>query len=62
VREAPEVRRSSDEVVQAEVEKADAEGVRTRIVGEFRGWTGTRIPPRNGRSGGSGFPVDVLSR
>jgi hypothetical protein len=43
VREAPEVRRSKDETVQAEVAKAEEEGIRTRIVGEFRGWTGDTV-------------------
>jgi len=43
VREAPEVRRSKDETVQAEVAKAEEEGIRTRIVGEFRGWSGDTV-------------------
>jgi hypothetical protein len=41
-RDAPEVRRS-DVVVQAEVEKAEADGIRTRIAGEFRGWDGDTV-------------------
>ncbi len=41
-RDAPEVRRMN-EVVQAEAAKADAEGIRTRVIGEFRGWTGDTV-------------------
>jgi hypothetical protein len=41
-RDAPEVRRS-DVVVQKEVEKIDTEGTRTRIAGEFTGWTGETV-------------------
>jgi len=41
-RDAPEVRRS-DVVVQAEVKKVDAEGIKTRIDGEFHGWDGETV-------------------
>lgn len=41
-RDVPELTRSNP-VVQAEVEKAEAEGVRTRIVGDFRGWSGDTL-------------------
>jgi hypothetical protein len=41
-RDAPEVRRS-DVVVQKEVAKAEAEGIRTRIAGEFKGWDGDTV-------------------
>ncbi len=41
-RDAPEVRRN-DVVVQAQVEKIEAEGTRTRIAGEFAGWSGDTV-------------------
>ncbi len=41
-RDAPEVRRMN-EVVQAEAAKADAEGIRSRVVGPFRGWSGETV-------------------
>ncbi len=41
-RDVPELTRNNP-VVQAEVEKVEAEGVRTRIVGDFRGWSGDTI-------------------
>jgi hypothetical protein len=40
--DAPEVRRN-DVVVKAEVEKVEADGIRTRIAGEFRGWDGDTV-------------------
>jgi hypothetical protein len=30
-------------VVRKEIEKVDATGIRTRIVGEFRGWEGNTV-------------------
>jgi len=48
-KDAPEVRRT-DVVVQAEIEKVDADGIRTRIVGDFRGWDGdTQFRLENGQ-------------
>jgi hypothetical protein len=41
-KDAPEVRQRS-EVVRKEIEKVDATGIRTRIVGEFRGWEGNTV-------------------
>ena len=40
--EAPEVRRQ-DKVVKAEAEKADVEGIKTRIAGAFSGWDGDTV-------------------
>jgi hypothetical protein len=41
-KDAPDVRQRS-EVVREEIEKVEATGVRTRIVGEFRGWEGNTV-------------------
>lgn len=41
-KDAPEVRRV-DPVVKAEARKVEAEGIRTRIVGEFKGWEGNTV-------------------
>ncbi len=41
-KDAPEVRRN-DEVVQAEIAKTDADAIKTRIDGEFRGWEGHTV-------------------
>jgi len=41
-KDAPEVRKK-DVVVQAEVKKVDADGIKTRIVGDFRGWDGNTV-------------------
>jgi len=41
-RDAPDVRRT-DPIVKAQVKKADAEGVKTRIAGEFAGWSGNTV-------------------
>ena len=42
VKDAPEVRKK-DAVVQAEVKKVEADGIKTRIAGEFHGWDGKTI-------------------
>ncbi len=41
-KDAPEVRRN-DVVVQAEIAKTDADAIKTRIAGEFRGWEGETV-------------------
>jgi hypothetical protein len=41
-KDAPEVRRN-DVVVQAEIVKIDADAIKTRIAGEFRGWEGETV-------------------
>lgn len=41
-KDAPEVRRN-DAVVKKEVAKIEEEGIRTRIAGEFSGWTGDTV-------------------
>ena len=40
--EAPEVRRQ-DEVVKKEAAKADSDGFKSRIAGEFSGWEGNTV-------------------
>lgn len=42
VKDVPEIRTHND-VVREEVRKAETEGVRTRIAGEFRGWYGDTV-------------------
>ena len=41
-RDAPELR-LQDETVKEEIKRADEEGIRTRIVGEFTGWDGDTV-------------------
>jgi hypothetical protein len=41
-KDAPQMREHS-EVVREEIERVDAEGIRTRIAGEFRGWDGETL-------------------
>jgi hypothetical protein len=41
-KDAPEVRRSSEQV-QEEIRKVDDAGTRTQIVGDFRGWSGNTV-------------------
>jgi len=41
-KDAPEVRRSSEQV-QAEIRKVDDAGTRSQIAGDFRGWNGNSV-------------------
>lgn len=41
-KDAPQLR-THNEVVREEIRKTDVEGMRTRIAGEFRGWSGETV-------------------